>query len=130
MMNISNLIVSSVFFIVLDYLYLSSQKNYFNKLFLQIQGSKINFKMEGAILCYIALILALNYFILNDKDKNLCDAFLLGFFIYVVYETTNYATLNKWPFEMVIMDSLWGGILFLLTVYLRINRVLWKLFEL
>lgn len=127
MMNISNLIVSSVFFIVLDYLYLSSQKNYFNKLFLQIQGSKINFKMEGAILCYIALILALNYFILNDKDKNLCDAFLLGFFIYVVYETTNYATLNKWPFEMVIMDSLWGGILFLLTVYL--TRLFFKYYK-
>ena len=127
MMNISNLIVSSIFFVLLDYIYLSSQKNYFNKLFLQIQGSKINFKMEGAILCYIALIIALNYFILNDKDKNLYDAFLLGFLIYVVYETTNYATLNKWPFEMVIMDSIWGGILFLLTVYL--TRLFFKYYK-
>ena len=61
-----------------------------------------------------ALVFGINYFIIS-KRQSLSNAFLLGFIIYVVYETTNYATLDKWPIFMVILDSFWGGTLFALT---------------
>ena len=107
-----------LYFLFFDYIYLSSQSKFFNELFLDIQKTKLKFKIDGAVLCYIALILGLNYFILNDEKKTILDAFLLGLLIYVVYETTNYATLDKWPIKMVIMDSIWGGLLFMITFYL------------
>lgn len=116
-MNINNIIISSIIFLCLDFLYLTPQNKYFHKLFLDLQGEKMKIRMEGVILCYIALILAFNYFIIDKKGSYL-DAFLLGFFIYVVYETTNFATFSKWPVRMLIVDSLWGGILFVLTLYL------------
>jgi uncharacterized membrane protein len=46
------------------------------------------------------------------------DAFLLGIVIYGVYETTSYALLKKWKLSIVLMDTLWGGVLFGLTTAL------------
>ena len=55
-------------------------------------------------------------FIIKDK-KPIYDAFLLGFSIYAVYETTTAAIFKDWNSWLVIMDSLWGGILFsLITI--------------
>jgi uncharacterized membrane protein len=67
----------------------------------------------------------LYYFILTkskDSKNKVLDAFLLGICIYGVYETTNYATLKKWPIRMLVVDTLWGGVLFALTtiIYYRI----------
>lgn len=100
--------------LALDFLYLSSFGNFFNSLVKSIQGSPIKFNPIGAILCYILLIVGLNYFIIAEK-RPLTDAFLLGLVIYGVYETTNYTILAKWNEKAVILDTLWGGILMTLT---------------
>jgi uncharacterized membrane protein len=83
----------------------------------QVQTTPLKIRYDSAIICYIFLIGALYYFILREhRTSN--EAFLLGIFIYGVYETTTYATLQKWKIETVIKDTLWGGILFYLTTYL------------
>lgn len=115
-MLIKQYIVTAIIMLLLDSLYLSTFSNFFNNIVTQVQGSKIKFKIVGAILCYIFLIFGLNYFIIS-ANKPLSDAFLLGLVIYAVYETTSYALLDKWPFSSVVIDSLWGGILFTLTTH-------------
>ena len=115
-MNIRQIVVTSIIFLLLDSVYLSSFSNFFNNVVKGVQGSKIQFRLMGAVLCYIALIFGLNYFIIDEK-KSIMDAFLFGFVIYSVFETTNYAILTNWPFSAVIIDSLWGGILYALTTY-------------
>jgi uncharacterized membrane protein len=96
-------------------------KNYFNKQVQAIQGTKIQFNLLAALICYIFLIYGLNYFIIKPK-RSASDAFLLGLIIYGVYETTNWAIFTKWSPLSVIIDTLWGGILFALTT--TIVRVL------
>lgn len=113
-MKLKNLIVSGLAMLSLDFLYLSVFSNFFNSLVESIQGTRIKFKPVGAILCYILLIGGLNYFIISLK-KSPMDAFLLGIVIYGVYETTNYAILNKWNMQSVALDTLWGGVLMALT---------------
>jgi uncharacterized membrane protein len=78
-------------------------------------------KFLGIALCYLFLITGINYFIIKPR-KSASEAFLLGLVIYGVYETTNYALLNNWSILTVVMDTLWGGILFALTTYI-INMV-------
>jgi uncharacterized membrane protein len=56
-------------------------------------------------------------FIFNS-NRGVKDAFLLGICVYGVYETTNYAILDKWSKTSVIIDTLWGGILFSGTTYI------------
>lgn len=71
----------------------------------------------GAALCYVFLIVGINYFIIKP-NRSVTDAFLLGLVIYGVYETTNYALFKNWSIITVIIDTLWGGILFALTTYI------------
>lgn len=113
-MNIKKLIASAIVLVVIDFVYLSTMSKYFNNLVNKIQGRPIQFKLLGALLCYIFLVGGLNYFIIN-QNKPLIDAFILGAVIYGVYETTNYAIFDDWNWFPVIADTIWGGILFYLT---------------
>lgn len=113
-MKIKNLLISGLVMLFLDFFYLSAFSKFFNQLVKSIQGTPIKFKMGGAVLCYILLILGLNYFIIDQK-KSVMDAFLLGILIYGVYESTSYAILKNWNEKAVALDTLWGGVLFALT---------------
>jgi uncharacterized membrane protein len=110
-------LVSAIVFITIDFIYLNVIKNYFYKQVKSVQGSELTINFLGAALCYIFLIIGINYFIIKP-NKSVTDAFLLGLIIYGVYETTNYALLKNWSIITVIMDTLWGGILFAITTYI------------
>ena len=112
-----NLLISAIIFVSLDYVYLSSIKNYFLNQIKKVQGSPVSVNFLAIIICYIFLIIGINYFIIKPK-RSVQDAFLLGLVIYGVYETTNWALLKNWSVITVIIDTLWGGTLFALTTYL------------
>jgi uncharacterized membrane protein len=111
------LLVSAIIFVCLDALYLNLLKDYFSKQVQNIQGSKIQVNYLAAIICYIFLIIGLNYFIIKPK-RSVNDAFLFGIVIYGVYETTNWAIFKNWSALSVVIDTLWGGILFALTIFI------------
>tara|TARA_Y100000591_G_C21829413_1_gene698680 strand:+ start:1733 stop:2116 length:384 start_codon:yes stop_codon:yes gene_type:complete len=117
MLNIKNILISSVVLLTLDSVYLNMVSGYFNKIIKNIQGTKIQLNYYGAIYCYIFLILGLNYFVLENNESPI-KAGILGLVIYGVYEGTNYAILKNWTPTAVILDTLWGGVLFYLTAYI------------
>lgn len=110
-------LISAIIFVLLDYIYLGFMKGYFEKQVQLVQGSPLKVNLLGAIICYIFLITGLNYFIIKS-NRSIKDAFLLGLVIYAVYETTNLALFTKWSWITVIMDTLWGGVLFALTTFI------------
>lgn len=95
-------------------------KKHFNKLIKSIQNSDIKLNYFGAIFTYILMCLGLYYFIIKD-NRNIKDAFLLGVFVYGVYEGTSYSILKNWTIYTILIDTLWGGTLFALTTYLFYN---------
>lgn len=111
------LLVSAIVFISIDFIYLNVMKGYFDNQIKLVQGSPIKMNYLGAALCYILLILGINYFIIKPR-RSVSDAFLLGIIIYGVYETTNLALLKNWSILTVIIDTLWGGLLFAATTYI------------
>ncbi len=116
-----NFLKSIIILPIIDFIYLKSISAHFSQQILDVQNSPMTFRLVPAILCYIALIFALNYFILNtnnSKQQKILNAFLLGLCIYAVYEMTNYTLLEKWSLKTVIIDTLWGGILFALTTFI------------
>ena len=115
--NHVKLLISAIIFVVLDSIYLNLIKDYFLKQINLVQGSPIKIDFLAILLCYIFLIFGINYFIIQP-NRSIQDAFILGIIIYGVYETTNKALLTKWSWLTVIMDTLWGGILFALTTYI------------
>ena len=115
--NRIKLLITAIIFVVLDSIYLNLIKDYFVKQINLVQGSPIKIDFLAILLCYIFLIFGINYFIIQP-NRSIQDAFILGIIIYGVYETTNKALLTKWSWLTVIMDTLWGGILFALTTYI------------
>ena len=111
------MLASAIIFVSIDFIYLNLIKDYFNNQIKSVQGSPMNVNIFGAVLCYIFLIVGINYFIIKPK-KSVSEAFLLGIVIYGVYETTNYAMFKNWSIITVIMDTLWGGLLFASTTYI------------
>jgi uncharacterized membrane protein len=110
------MLLSAIVMISLDFVYLSVMKGYFMNQVKNVQGSALKLNYFGAAICYIFLIVGLNYFIIKPR-KSVSDAFLLGLVIYGVYETTNYALFSNWSIVSVIIDTLWGGLLFASTTY-------------
>tara|TARA_B100000902_G_scaffold396513_1_gene457719 strand:+ start:355 stop:732 length:378 start_codon:yes stop_codon:yes gene_type:complete len=113
---IKNYLVFSLIFTLIDAVYLYSTTDHFNKQLKIIQGSRISLKPFSTFLCYIALTTGIFYFGIMKKLTN-TEMFFLGIFVYGVYETTNHAIFKKWQWNTVFMDTLWGGILFSLSVF-------------
>ena len=117
------IIKSILIFFILDMVYINYIiKTPFSDMMFRIQGSKMSVKMLSALLCYIVLFYVFYYFILSKKFESnyqqIKEAFILGFCIYAIYDLTNHATIKEWSYSIVLIDSVWGGILFALTAYL------------
>lgn len=112
--HIKTLLIIGACMLALDgvYLYLTSAG--FRKMIEAIQGKAISLRYLGIVLCYILLPIGLYYFIVSQR-RTPAEAFLLGVVIYGVYDTTNYATLSGWKWNLALIDTLWGGTLFAAT---------------
>lgn len=114
---LKTVLLSGVIFVGLDAIYLSAMKGFFEMQIIAVQRSALQFRLFGAIMCYLLLVGGLYYFILRTR-RPIVDAFLLGILIYGVYESTTYALLKEWKLQTLVMDTLWGGILMTLTTFL------------
>ena len=113
-LNSKNILISIILFIIIDGIYLSLVNPMFNNVIKNIKGNNIKLKLDGAIYAYICIVLIFNYFIIYKKGK-LLDAFMLGFLTYGIFEGTNRALFSNWTINVMLIDSLWGGILFSLV---------------
>lgn len=118
--NPFKLLISAILLVTIDSIYLHFIKDYFANQIKVIQGSSVKINYLAAIICYIFLIFGLNYFIIK-RNHSVQDAFLLGLVIYGVYETTSKALFNNWSWVTVLIDTIWGGILFALTTYIVLS---------
>lgn len=120
---IKNIILLAVIFVLVDAGFLYLMRNNFQNMINKIQSSPLQLELIPTIACYIILVSSLYYFIVY-KNGSYLDAFLLGFFIYGVYETTNMAIFKDWSPKVGLIDLSWGGFLFLITTYLYKNSVI------
>jgi len=110
------IIIVSIIFILLDAIYLNFTRFITVPLIEKIQHSPITINIFSLVIVYIFDIFVLYYFIIL-KNLSLFEAFLLGLCVYGIYEFTNKSIFTKWNYSLVIIDSLWGGFLFLLTTF-------------
>ena len=106
-----------VIMLALDSVYIYFTKSIFGQLVAKIQRTALEFKILGAIVVYILLAVGLYVFII-EPCKSLWHAALLGLVIYGVFEFTNFAIFKKYDMSVVLMDTVWGTVLFALTTYI------------
>ena len=115
--QIKQILLFATIFASIDAVYLKSVSKYFNNQVKIIQNNDLKIKPISTILCYLTLTLGIYYFAILKK-LNYLEIFFLGIFVYGVYEFTNHAIFKNWKWKTVLMDTLWGGILFSSSVYI------------
>ena len=86
---IFKIFISSFLILLFDYIYLNSITSHMRSLIFNIQNSPLAIKLPGVVVCYLLIILGINYFIIT------------------------YAIFRKWGALFPgLIDTLWGGILF------------------
>ena len=94
----------------------------FNPLVRRIQkGDDLVIRLIPSLLSYAFLVIGLQYFIINKK-ATASEAFLLGIIIYGVFEATSMAIFKDWDYGTLVLDTLWGGILYYITYHI-VTRV-------
>ena len=115
MKEIVKFILIYILLIIFDAIYFMFVKNLFDDQVRAVQGSSIKIDILAFLLCYIFIAFALYYFVIREK-KSVLYAFLLGLSIYAIYELTNKALFSKWKWSTVLLDTVWGGILFAIVI--------------
>ena len=114
---IKEYLLTSLILLGLDFIYLSLTKKYFNDQVKLVQETPIKLNIIATIACYILLSMGIFYFIIKKKFSYF-ESFYLGIFVYGVYDLTTMAILKNWKWNTVVMDTLWGGTLFVLVKFL------------
>lgn len=75
------------------------------------------FRIAPAIVFYLLYILGMMIFAVVPALQNgnwktaLIYGALFGFFTYMTYDLTNYATLKVWSLRVTVLDMIWGTVL-------------------
>jgi uncharacterized membrane protein len=109
-------IVTVPIFFIIDMLWLGViAKPIYNKYLGYIMSE--NIKWGSAITFYLLFILGLVFFAISPALeagsfwKAVLYGALFGFFAYMTYELTNHAIIRDWPWQIVIIDIVWGTVL-------------------
>lgn len=103
--------VVSIMFLLFDFTFFSAMNNLFVSNIEKVQNSMFKINYGYTALTYLILIIGYYYFvILKQLSPN--DAFILGLFVYGVYEGTNIAIFKNWSPYVALIDTIWGGVLF------------------
>lgn len=100
--------------LVIDAFYLGFTRGIWDLQVASVQRVSMQPRILGAVVCYLLMTGGLWYFILRDR-RTVGEAMLLGFVIYGVFDSTNYAIFKKWQWQNALMDTIWGGVLFGIT---------------
>lgn len=107
---------TAIVFFAVDMLWLGFlAKGIYNKYLNNFLSGQVNW--PAAIVFYLLFIVGIFIFVITPATKNgsfnhaLLYGALFGFFTYATYDLTNYATLKGWPWQIVVIDILWGTVL-------------------
>jgi uncharacterized membrane protein len=118
------LLVVLLFVIDMSAIQLFFMKPYQNMLRNINPSRSFSIRIIPVILFYLLLALGLFVFVYpkisgNDWiEKSIIYGFLFGIIIYGFYSFTNYALIQNWDLNIVIMDTLWGGVYISITLIL------------
>ena len=111
-MDLYSLLKTATVIFLVDIFYFLTVGIYARKMIERIQGTPIQVRYVSGAIVYLFLA----YMLLETTTNK--QAFLYGASIYAVYDFTNYALLDQYDWKFVIVDSLWGGVLFVIARHL------------
>jgi uncharacterized membrane protein len=133
-------ILLAIIIIVLDIIWLSLNKDNYNKTVRSIQGSAIKVKYLPAVLSYLLVLYSIIFIAIpaarsyiaslkKNKGNKITQSILasliygggLGLVIYGIFNTTNMAIFDKYDAAIAVRDTLWGVFLYTVSTFIYIH---------
>ena len=111
------LIYSAIILVALDSAFMFFNKKRFETTIINVQRVIVVPKYVAFVVVYLLMISVLFWFILRNH-RPIWEAVFLGLAINGIYEGTNYGIFKNWSQNLIVLDTLWGGVLFGLTATL------------
>ena len=133
----SNYIITIVVILIIDCIWLYTNKNNYNNLVKKIQGFDIQLNLIGTFLSYLCVIAGLFIFSIPmikydyEKEKSLLllsikYGGLMGLIIYGVINATNIAIFKNYNINIAIIDTIWGFVLYSFSAYLFMSLEIYR----
>ena len=116
-MDYKKLLLTAITLVVVDMGFLYLMGPYFGKMVKSIQGSDMVLNNLTAFITYVILVLQIYYFIIS-KNASYTDAFILGSTTYAIFDFTNLSVFKNYNMNIALVDSIWGGILYMLVTFI------------
>ena len=116
-MDYKKLLLTAITLVVVDMGFLYLMGPYFGKMVKSIQGSDMVLNNLTAFITYVILVLQIYYFIIS-KNASYTDAFILGSTTYAIFDFTNLSVFKNYNINIALVDSIWGGILYMLVTFI------------
>ena len=114
-MVILQFLVVAAAFAIIDAIWLKTMNPFYRRQIGELMADKPN--LGYAVVFYLIYIAGIVFFALTptlDGGSWLSAAgygAALGVFAYATYDLTNAATLKTWPWQLIVVDILWGAAL-------------------
>ena len=110
--------------VTIDFMWIQLvMKEQYNKMIPDIQNDSMIVRLFPTLLAYIVIILSILLFSLPkvSREYRIKDSLiyggLLGMLMYGMFSFTNYAVISKWNLKVVMLDVVWGFILYSIVTY-------------
>lgn len=110
-----------IVYVIVDVLYLllPPVAAFHQEVIEQVQGSPVELRVAPAVAVYAVGAGALSWVLSHAPvGRRVLSAAFMGFCSYGIYDLTNYATLTRYPLEMVVRDMLWGAASFGISAFI------------
>ena len=111
--------------VTIDFMWIQLvMKDQYNKMIPDIQNDSMIVRILPTLLAYVTIILSILLFALPriSRESRIKDSLLYGGFLgvlmYGMFSFTNYAIISKWNMKVVLLDVMWGFILYSVVSYL------------
>ncbi len=111
--------------VTIDFMWIQLvMKDQYNKMIPDIQNDSMIVRILPTLLAYVVIILSVLLFSLPkiSRETRLKDSLLygglLGMLMYGMFSFTNYAIISKWNMKVVLLDVVWGFILYTIVSYM------------
>jgi uncharacterized membrane protein len=115
MNEIVSLIAVVTGIILLDGVWLTANYKMYRRLVTRVQDSPMIINLYGAVASYLLLTLLIWKVAVPLAASSLWYPFVIGICTYGIFNATNYAIFKNYDIIAAVLDTLWGGILVLLT---------------
>lgn len=129
MNRIATSVLGSVTYLALDYVWLAVMmpmyKENFRKFTCRPFPTFDSKRKLAVVFAYIVICVSMSFFVWSKiPEKNhselLIHSSVLGFFVYSVYNLTNYVTISDYSISIMVYDTLWGIFAFTMSTLVAI----------